>query len=1454
MKPVKLVMSAFGPYADRTEIDFEKFRESGLYLITGDTGAGKTTIFDAITFALYGETSGGVRTPDMLRSKYAGEGIPTFVEYTFEYRGKQYTVKRNPEYMQPKKRGVGYTAKKAEAELTYPDGRTPVTRTSDVTRAVTELMGLDCRQFAQIAMIAQGDFQKLILADTKERSNIFRQIFDTALYQKAQERLKAAVRQQEQEYHELKRSISQYMDGIVYGENEDAHPAMKLRELQKEAFEGRIVEGLELLEKLCADDGAVLAAMDAGLESLEEKIRREEQLLGSIGHVKKQKEELADTQKQLEELQPELQKKEALFREAKQAGAECSSLEVRMQQARTNLALFDTLEAEREARREDSETLSKERGQKEDRTRQMQLYREKQQEQQELYKTLETAGQEKERLENKKKNTLQQIQNLRQQLTAWEQFIKDQEAAEKEIRERQKEEKELEVYIEQCGNREALLADRDEMLSAAEESRKKLREQAEKLRELKKALDETGQERSRSAAALEEMEIRAKKVREEEQARKEEQEKLKGIREQEIVCLHRVKEAEDRQNRFLELAENLKSSGEQADRLRRIYEERCTQAEERGKIRRACGEEWEQIKDAEADLLILSGHKEKIREAEKMRKVLLEDVKLWEDNLNKLDAVRNDYKSASDEKEKLRDLYGRLEKRFLDAQAGFLARELKEGEACPVCGSIHHPCPAQIQDHVPEREELEKKKQLLSRAEEKAARLSTSAGNLGEQLQEQWRRIQGVAEEFFENPEIWKEGSGERREEFPNGVQGADMLRGKLREAGNRISGKARQLDLELTRAEAACSRKKELDLLIKEAEAGQEELNQELQQARQEFHMAEGQLEERRKQWKELIPESGLPESLIQELPEKWNSSADYLGDVLKQAREALQQAQAGCRRLETLEAETVRAEAEKRRLDTETAEQKEDLARLKGQADTAEKQLRREYGIMDSFLEEADLQLKRQAETRKVKFPAADSDRPEYFDFIQSRLKVLEHWQGEIKEEIGFREKTKEDRSQKEEARLQVRALLKDLERNLTAVESMRAEKAGQLQESLEIHRGQAFDFSPESGQDREAVLRETALDTEKKLEEELRDLDAELEQNREKLRIRKELEELIPVLDEQISKTGEEIRRLEVSAARKEEELRAREEKIAGLAVQLGDATKKEWEEQIMGLQSRRASLEAAWKAAEESYALCRTQSERLASAADTLRKQLADAGEAGCAEEEEVLARKAQYREEKKQLGMRRDRKNQALLQNQDILSRVRSRQETIDAVEKKYIWMKALSDTANGGLKGKQKIELETYIQMTYFDRIIRRANLRLLTMSGGQYELKRAEEGDSLKVKMGLELSVIDHYNATERSVKTLSGGESFQASLSLALGLADEIQYYAGGIQMDSMFVDEGFGSLDEDALNQAMKALARLTEGNRLVGIISHVSELKERIDRKIIVTKSRGKDGVTSIVKTE
>ena len=111
-----------------------------------------------------------------------------------------------------------------------------------------------------------------------------------------------------------------------------------------------------------------------------------------------------------------------------------------------------------------------------------------------------------------------------------------------------------------------------------------------------------------------------------------------------------------------------------------------------------------------------------------------------------------------------------------------------------------------------------------------------------------------------------------------------------------------------------------------------------------------------------------------------------------------------------------------------------------------------------------------------------------------------------------------------------------------------------------------------------------------------------------------------------------------------------------------------------------------------------------------------------------------------------------------------------------------------------------------------------------------------------LRSQSGLDLDIIDHYNGTERDVKTLSGGESFIASLSLALGLSDEIQSSSSGVKLDAMFVDEGFGSLDSESLNQVMRALLNLTEGDRLVGLISHVADFKERIEKQIVVTKAR------------
>lgn len=193
-------------------------------------------------------------------------------------------------------------------------------------------------------------------------------------------------------------------------------------------------------------------------------------------------------------------------------------------------------------------------------------------------------------------------------------------------------------------------------------------------------------------------------------------------------------------------------------------------------------------------------------------------------------------------------------------------------------------------------------------------------------------------------------------------------------------------------------------------------------------------------------------------------------------------------------------------------------------------------------------------------------------------------------------------------------------------------------------------------------------------------------------------------------------------------------------------------------------------------------------------------------------------------------------------NKLLVDDISEKRDILKEYDDKYVWLKALSETANGDISGKEKITLETFVQMTYFDSIIRKANIRLLTMSDGQYELVRRSDAETLKKNEGLALDVIDHFNGSTRSVSTLSGGESFMASLCLALGLSDEIQSSNGGIKLDTMFVDEGFGSLDGEALDRALSALTSLSQGNRLVGIISHVDALCDRIDNKIVITKDR------------
>ncbi len=922
MRPIKLTISAFGPYAEKTEIDFESLGSRGLYLITGDTGSGKTTIFDAIVYALYGEASGDVRRADMFRSKYAKEDTDTYVELVFDYRGERYRVRRNPDYVRPKERGSGYTNKRADAELSFPGTRAPVTKVKEVTRAVTELIGLDRKQFTRIAMIAQGDFQKLLLSGTEERSGIFRQIFGTDIYRRLQERLKEEARAKKKEYDELLHNVNLYMGSIVSGG--DTPVSARITKLKEKGFDGRIGEGAALLEELCREDEAAVQDLDIQIKALETRLDSENHLLGNLEKTRHQKEMLLLNEQKLKEREPVFAAAEEACERENKKGEALGRLALEIKEFRDTFTLLDELEHARA-------------------------------------------------------------------------------------------------------------------------------------------------EFEKAEALLHQSEVREKEIDKGRERRKAEREKIQDFADR-LLSL-------ERQKKELEAKEREK--------------DRFLQAKE--------------------ELL-------------KMQKELL--------------SLQEKYREAVLKKERAGQDFRETEGLFLDAQAGILAGKLQPGAPCPVCGSTHHPHPAKRPKQAPSKEELDEKKRLLSQAEAETERLSERAGSLKERVEEQKKTVEAVSGEIFDES-----------------------------------IGTLSELEAFLKEAFGNCKR-------------GQEK-------------------------------------------------------------------AEADKRRMEELAGEEAGEEAERQAAEAEILKTRERLVGWREQALLLEKQ-------------------------------------------AHSRLKPAE---------------------------------------------------------------SSSF-----------------------------------------------------PVAD-----------------------------------------MKKITEKKIQSLTEEKEKMEEALRLAQAKAAECRTEKSSLTAAIAALKEQLEGAGDEKDISPEEVHRRIDRWKLEKEELGKRRDGKNSACTRNRELCGKIRKMQKAITDTEEKYVRVQALSDTAGGTLSGKRKIELETYIQMACFDSVLGRANLRLLVMSGGQYELKR-EEGENLKEKAGLDICVIDHYNGTQRSVKTLSGGESFQASLSLALGLSDEIQSRAGGIQMDSMFVDEGFGSLDEEALSQAMRALARLTEGNRLVGIISHVAELREKIDKKIIVTKKRGQDAPGSSVKVE
>ncbi|MDO5378621.1 MAG: SMC family ATPase [Clostridia bacterium] len=313
MRPIHLTMEAFGPYARRTELPLAQLGTGGLYLITGDTGAGKTTIFDAITFALYGEASGQERRPGMLRSQYAGPEQETRVELTFALRGKTYAVMRKPDYDRPKKRGEGFTHQPAEAELTLPEGRV-VTGSGNVTREIESLIGLTRDQFAQIGMIAQGEFKRLLLAGTDERRAILRRIFHTERFERLQDELGKRANALRRDAEEAERALLQEADGLsVPPEREEAFLA-----LRDQRAVVRLPEVMAMAREGLRDDREELSRLGEETERAEGESKKLSERIGRAQALESARHELEETEQALGKAAP---RAEALERQEADANA-----------------------------------------------------------------------------------------------------------------------------------------------------------------------------------------------------------------------------------------------------------------------------------------------------------------------------------------------------------------------------------------------------------------------------------------------------------------------------------------------------------------------------------------------------------------------------------------------------------------------------------------------------------------------------------------------------------------------------------------------------------------------------------------------------------------------------------------------------------------------------------------------------------------------------------------------------------------------------------------------------------------------------------------------------------------------------------------------------------------------------------------------------------------------------
>lgn len=380
--------------------------------------------------------------------------------------------------------------------------------------------------------------------------------------------------------------------------------------------------------------------------------------------------------------------------------------------------------------------------------------------------------------------------------------------------------------------------------------------------------------------------------------------------------------------------------------------------------------------------------------------------------------------------------------------------------------------------------------------------------------------------------------------------------------------------------------------------------------------------------------------------------------------------------------------------------------------------------------------------------------------------------------------------------------------------------------------------------------ATLKETLMEEQKRFRSKWKEVTEALAASEAAAEAKVVLEEKLETLQRKQEEDEEAYRKLELESAHLQEQIENLSANYSELKETLPYPDRESAGKAASLLDREIREIREAVQSAEENEKAAAGRIQEAEGRMSELQKQIREGESAESMTSAELQENQKQKKDEQFRLQAEAKEDNLIWETNSAAAGRIRKLNGEREQAARKYSMLQNLADTANGNLSGKQRIQLETYVQQQLFDRILVRANTRFRVMSGGQYDLVRRKEYQKNQ-QSGLDLDVVDHYNGTTRSVSTLSGGESFMASLSLALGLSDEIQESAGGVQLDALFVDEGFGSLDEETLDQAMKAIQTLAEdGGRIVGIISHVTELQNRIDRQLLVRKMKSGGSTATI----